>query len=228
LTLVALPAFGILIGLGLWQLDRLAWKTALIEERQMALARPAIEAPADDTALAKLDYQRVSLAGRFDHAHELHLAAISVKGDGGYRVLTPLIRDDGGSAVLVNRGWVPYAQKDPRTRGESLADGPIVLEGVAVRPRPKAMFDADNDPVRNDWYWIDLDAMAEATGRALSPVIVNALPGLGVREGFPRAEPTEVRLVNNHFQYALTWFALAAGLAVIYLLLLRQGRSMRT
>ena len=227
LALAALPTFAALLALGFWQLERLDWKTALIANRAAALARPPVAAPSDDARFAAFDYRRVTLEGRLDHGRELHLAAISARGDGGYRVLTPLIREGAASAVLVNRGWVPYARKDPASRPEHRPEGRLVLEGVAVRPRTKGLFDAKNDPAANTWYWPDLAAMADVTGLKLAPVIVNAIPAAGAA-GYPRAEPSRVRLANDHLGYAITWFALAAGLALVYLLAVRSNSKRRS
>src|SRR5271155_606317 len=111
LTLAALFGLLVLLGLGTWQLERRVWKLDLIAAREAGLAAAPIELPERLAAPAGLDYRPVLGEGRFRHESELDLIGRFSGDQPGYQIMTPLILAD-GSAVLVNRGFVPLAAKD--------------------------------------------------------------------------------------------------------------------
>jgi surfeit locus 1 family protein len=225
-TVFTIPAIALMLGLGVWQLDRLAWKTDLIAEIQSRLAAPP--APLGDVlaeaggALAGVQFRRVSVTGEFLNDRELYLAARSMNGNPGYHVMTPFRQADGGT-VLVDRGWVPVDRKLPAARADGQLAGPQTLDGVIRLPRAgKAWFQPDNEPQNNMWFWIDLPAMAAHAGAGdAAPVYLDAGPAENPG-GFPIGGQTRVNLPNDHLQYAITWFALAVILAVIYVIYHRR------
>lgn len=217
-TLAALAACGVLLGLGTWQVQRLHWKEALIAERTGRMAAPVVALPADLSESAALEHRRFAVTGRFLHRYELYLGSKTHRGQVGFRVVTPFELTD-GRLVLIDRGWVPADRKDPAGRLAGQLDGPVTLEGVARRDGWKGSpwFRPDNQPDENYWFWVDLAAMAERIGRPdlVTPIYLEAaeaeLPG-----GLPKGHPRAVELRNDHLQYAITWYALALALAVIY------------
>ena len=155
-SLIVGGAFAVLVGLGVWQLQRLAWKEALIAERQAQSALPPV---ALDDALAagdQLDYRKVRVAGRFLHERELYLDGRTHKGQVGIHVLTPLQLAD-GRALLVDRGWAPKAARDPATRTEGQVAGEVVLEGALRRGGwgGLELFRPANQPAENVWVWVE-------------------------------------------------------------------------
>jgi len=227
-TLMALPALLVLIGLGVWQLERRAWKGALIETRTARVAVPAVAlaklAPPTTTRLASAEYRRVILHGRFLHDREMHLSGRSWGGRLGYNVVTPLALTDGGT-ILVDRGWVPRDRKDPASRGAGqLAGAHAIIAHLRAQP-PKGRFSPDNEPAKDFWFRVDIPAMAaHARMSGTRPYYAQAAsptpPG-----GWPRPVPIRVNLPNDHLKYAITWFALAAALLAVYLLYHRRPRS---
>ena len=216
-TVVAAGAFLVLLGLGTWQLDRRAWKTGLIAARQAALAAAPVALPETIADPAALEFHRVWVAGRFRHDRELHLAGRYYRDQPGYQVITPLVLDD-GSAVLVNRGFVPLAAKDPARRAAGQVAGTARIEGVVRLSGAPGWFTPDNDPAANLWFYPDLARMAAVAGLArVRPVFVEAGPAPNPG-GLPIGGQTQADLPNDHLQYAITWYSLAAALAVIYAL----------
>jgi surfeit locus 1 family protein len=214
-TLFTLVAVAIMVGLGTWQVERLAWKNALIERIESGMRAAPLPLPARVENPAEWDFRRVSVTGRFLHDHEIDLAARSMNGRVGYQIVTPLKRDD-GTLVLVNRGWVPLEKRDPASRPEGLPTGMVTVEGVARVPAEQGWMQPDNDPAKNMWFWYDIPAMAaQAGGGNPLPVVIEAgdaaNPG-----GFPIGGQTNVNIVNNHLQYAFTWYSFAITLIVIY------------
>lgn len=229
---LGLVAFVILIGLGTWQVERLAWKEGLIEtiDRRMnaaPLALPDVEK--QFSATGDVDYVPVTLSGSFLHQGERHFFT-TWNGKTGYSVYTPLKLTD-GRFVFVNRGFVPYELKDPATRAQGEISGDVTVTGLARNPllgKPSMMV-PDNDTAKNIFYWKDRDAMAATAGlpagAAVLPFFIDAdksaNPG-----GLPIGGTTMVDLPNNHLQYAVTWYGLAAalvGVMAVWLLKVRKN-----
>jgi surfeit locus 1 family protein len=216
------PSLLVLLGLGTWQVERLQWKEAVIAERTarttatpIALPPPTAQLSAE--ALVDLDYRRATATGEFQHDREMYLAARTMQGAVGHQVVTPLRQAD-GSIVLVNRGWVPDDRKDPGTRATGQLAGTVTIEGAIRAPGRQHWLQPDNEPEKNRWFWNDLPAMAQHAGvppERLVPVFLEA-GAAGNPGGLPIGGQTRVNLPNDHLQYAITWYALAIGLAVIY------------
>jgi surfeit locus 1 family protein len=217
-TLITLPSVLLMLGLGTWQLERLAWKQNLIAERTSGLAAPVALWPDVRDRLADQLWKRVRVEGQFLHDQEMLLAARSLNGNLGFHVVTPF-RVAGDGVVLVDRGWIPLDRREPSRRAEGQIPGEIDVTAV-VRPGHRAgWFTPDNHPADKLWYWLDLPAMAAAAGLAQEAVTdvyleadATANPG-----GFPIGGQTRINLPNDHLQYAITWYALAVALAVIYI-----------
>ncbi|WAX94685.1 SURF1 family protein [Aminobacter sp. NyZ550] len=225
-------AFALLIGLGSWQVERLNWKEGLIaqinERTQMQPLRLA-EMEVKYRATGDVDYWPVTLSGTFEHAGERHFLA-TWEGQSGFYVYTPLKLDD-GRFVMVNRGFVPYDFKDAAKRPVGQVTGPVSITGLARNPlagKPGSLV-PDNDPAKNVFYWKDLGVMAATAGlpadAAVVPFFVDAdkTPNPG---GLPVGGVTMVDMPNNHLQYAVTWYGLAAALlGVMGFWLLRRPES---
>jgi len=219
-TVAVVPALAILIGLGVWQLERLEWKTALIAEMRGRMDAPAMELPKPLTDLDELRFRRVKLTGEFLHDRELYRRAQKLRNTRGAFVITPMALAD-GRKILVNRGWVPLDRLDPATRPDSLVEGRVTIEGVLRLGgwKGRDWFRPTNDPDANSWLWMDLPRMALAAGLSnpVTEAYVDAArdqtPG-----DYPVGGQTRVNLRNEHLEYALTWFALAFGLLAVYVL----------
>lgn len=219
-TLVVLPAFAALLGLGTWQVQRLLWKSVLIEAREAALAEEPRALPAQDRFVERMAFRRVTATGTFIHGQELYLYAPQ-SGKNGYRVLTPL-QQDVGVVVLIDRGWVPADRRDPATRPEGQIQGEVTITGIVRNdivgvqgPLP------DNEPENNQWYWVDTAAMSAANNTYYRPALVSA-DGAPNPGGWPLGDAEPPRLRNPHLGYAITWYALALALSVIYVMALRR------
>lgn len=216
-TLLTLPAVLLLVVLGNWQMDRLAWKQALIGEMQGNLALPLVPLPPGVQAPKDWEFRRVRVEGRFHHDREMLLNSRVHNGQLGVEVVTPLQRDD-GSVVLVNRGWVPQAQQAAQSRPAGQIAGVVTIEGVLRRERPTGYFTPKNVPGDGLWFYVDLAAMARWAGadRAF-PLLLEAGPSK-IPGQYPGGKAPGMGFVNNHLDYALTWYALAVVLLIVYLL----------
>jgi surfeit locus 1 family protein len=214
-TVAVLIATGILIGLGVWQLQRLQWKLALIAEVSGHMIAPPISL--DDAIKMNAEeaqYRRVALAGRFDNAREVYVFTTDADGAPVYHVLTPFLTDD-DRILLVDRGYVPKAKIDPASRAS--VDGETRLVGVWRVPDAPGTFTPAADLAHRIWYARDLKGIAATDRIALAaPVVIeaDATPNPG---GWPKGGQTVVSFRNEHLSYAVTWFGLAAGLIGVYL-----------
>lgn len=222
----SLLALLLLLALGTWQVQRLHWKERLIAERHAAVTAPPMPLPQSLEAAKGLEYHRVTATGTFLNDREFFLGATDRAGDAGYHVITPLRLTD-GDILLVDRGFVPQNRKSPASRAAGELSGEVTVTGLLrLAPAGKpSWFVPDNDVRRNYWLWVDIPAMAKAAKlEHVLPFYVDAdkSPNPG---GLPRGGQTRLELPNHHLQYAITWYALAAALVVIYVRFIRRRRA---
>src|SRR5512144_1126678 len=157
-TLFTLAAVALLIGLGVWQLKRLAWKEGLIAEieaRAKGMPITLKEAIAVSREGRDPSYYRVRVKGSFDHAKERYLYALSNDGEPGWHVITPFDSVE-GDLVLIDRGFVPDNLRDPSSRVASQLEGEVDVTGLVRLPESPGPFTPDNEPDNNRWFWRDL------------------------------------------------------------------------
>jgi surfeit locus 1 family protein len=227
-TLITIPIVLLCAALGVWQLQRLEWKRGLIAERAAALAEAPVALPRTPEEARRLELHPVVAEGVFLNDKEIMLNAIGPKGAAGFDVLTPL-READGRTLLVNRGFVPTALKDPTKRAAGQPSGNVRITGLLRLPPAQKpnWFVPDNRPGLADWYWVDLGTMAAADGLPhVTPFYIDAdaTPNPG---GWPKGGLTLPALPNHHLQYAITWFSLAVAALVIYVLSQRSGADNR-
>lgn len=186
-----------LFALGTWQVERRAWKHALIARVEAGLRAAPVDAPA---AVAPDDaYTRVTATGRFIPGKDSFVQAATIRGPGWW-VLTPLVTD-AGRTILVNRGYVP-ARHAAAPPGRATITGPIRLS------EPGGGFLRSNDARADRWYSRDVAAIAARRGIATAPYFIDADAGAN-RPGQPIAGLTVIRFADNHLVYAITWYVLA-------------------
>jgi surfeit locus 1 family protein len=218
---VAFCALVVLLSLGTWQVQRKAWKEALIATVTERFAAPPVRLP-PPAEWPRLDssndeFRRVAFSAEWLNDKEalVYTTGSSLRADAagpGYWVFTPA-RVPGG-IVMVNRGFVPEGRQDPATRPEGQTAGPIDIVGVMRWPETPGLFTPPGDPAKNLWFARDPAAMAAAKGvGAVAPFYVEqespSVPG-----GLPQVGKLQPSLPNNHLGYALTWYGLALVLVV--------------
>jgi len=218
--ILVLIALAILISLGTWQVERLHWKEGLladIAERQVAAPVPLADIEAMAAASGDIEYRKVTATGRYINNKERHFFA-TWRGQTGYYIYTPLELAD-GRALFVNRGFVPFENKEPEMRMQGQLTDQQTVTGLARQKLPgkPSWVVPDNDVAKNIFYWKDLDVMAESVGLDKARVIpffvdADSTPNPA---GLPIGGVTQVDLPNDHLQYAFTWYGLAAVLVVV-------------
>ncbi|MDG1858151.1 MAG: SURF1 family protein [Emcibacteraceae bacterium] len=214
---MTLPIFISCILLGNWQVERLDWKLDLIEKISQRATSEPVELPQGMANQDKLEYLHVSVIGMFDNAAEVTMYSVGPNGEPGYDLYTPIKLIDGRS-IIVNRGWVPEKLKDQTDRPTSLSSGDVVVVGLLRKPWEKLWYGPENEPDNNMWFYGDVVGMASNMGlNAYFPMYLYA-DKIDSDNRFPVAGRTEFNIVNNHFDYVLTWYGLAIVLLGIYLI----------
>lgn len=192
--------------LGVWQVQRLQWKTQLIADVEARAHAAPVSAPAPDGRDGEpLAYQAVRARGVFAHDRETLVQAVTDLGP-GYWVLTPLAADR-GFTVLVNRGFVPGERA--AARDWARPEGVQAVEGLLRVTEPNGGFLRANDPAGDRWRSRDVAAIAQAKG-VTGPVATYFIDATDDGQGgWPRGGLTVLKFSNSHLVYALTWFALA-------------------
>lgn len=226
MTVAALIVLVLLVGLGNWQMRRLAWKLTLIEQVDERAGRTPI--PLEEALTRgtpdQINYMPVVVSGSFDHAREVHVFGRNLDGYVGYFIYTPLERE-GRFVVIVNRGFVPQNRKDPSTRASGQTAGQVELTGLVRTSSPRRGFQPVENRQTNEWYARDLGAMADHMGETrFAPVFVEAQAGQ-TPGGIPQGGQTLIVFRNRHLGYALTWYGLAVTLLGVYIAVhVKSGR----
>lgn len=222
-TLAALLFSGLFVALGLWQLDRAAQKTSILQDyTSRSKAAPValgMKLPIENADAWR--YRRVRMTGRFDDAHQFLLDNQVSRGQAGYRVLTPLRLADSRFNVLVDRGWIALGPSRERLPDVTVEDGQVELTGTVYIPYGRGFslgaMDAGEDAWPRRVQFLDFERMAELLGYPLAQMTIR------LAESAPHGYRREARILpfgpERHLGYAVQWFALAATVAVIYVVL---------
>lgn len=199
------------LALGVWQVQRLAWKTALLKEIDRGEAAAAIPLASNPAP-----FSRVFLQGRFLSPVARYGAEVRPSRGApamGAHLISPMERAD-GVPVMVDRGWAPL-DFDPTPPA-----GQVRIEGYIRPPERPIRFGAVDDPVGRRFFALDPGAIGAALG--LAAVAPYTLVAMGPPGGLPAAATALPRPPNNHLVYALTWFGLSAALVAVFIVYARQ------
>lgn len=206
----------ILINLGLWQLRRLEWKQAMLDEIQARINAPAIPLPAKVDPGMK--YLPVTVSGTTT-GDEINVLSGTKEQGGGYQIVSGFVSDD-GRRIMVDRGFVPQ-QSRHAARGPTR----LIVDGNLHWPEEKGSSTPAPNLGENIWFARDVPAMAELLGT--EPILIVASHVAGDAQGV-RPIPVAVEgIPNNHLSYAVQWFMIAltwAGMTAGLIWRIRQRK----
>ena len=215
-TLAAIIFFALLLWLGRWQLDRAGEKESRQALYDARLGEATLVLTGAVASPEPLLYRRVRAAGEWVAARQIFVDNQIREGRAGFHVITPLRLEGREDAVLVNRGWIARDAGFPRAPAVAVPSGRVEVTGLATRP-PARYRELSSETVTGDvWQNLSIERYAARSGLALLPVVVLAdtpAPGLAAVREKPDAG------VAKHYEYAWTWFALAATVAALWLAL---------
>ncbi|MBC7133146.1 MAG: SURF1 family protein [Roseovarius sp.] len=210
LVIFGLAGFGLLVGLGIWQVQRLAWKEGVLAEIAAKIAAEPVALPA--VAGEEARYLPVRAEGRIG-AQALRVLVSRKQAGAGYRLISVLETE--GRRVLLDRGFIPVAREVPAP-----PEGEVVVTGNLHWPDDRTSATPENDVAGNMWFARDIAQMAGALGT--EPLLIVARE---VAPPEPGVVPLPVDLAgipNDHLEYAVTWFSFALIWAVVVAVLIRR------
>ncbi|MEM7632675.1 MAG: SURF1 family protein [Pseudomonadota bacterium] len=216
LLIVGLVGTGILVWLGTWQVQRLAWKQDLLARIDAQIGADPV--PLGDAVTPKLQrYAPVTLNGRFGQGNVRMLASRKSIGP-VHRIIRPFDAE-GFGRVLVDTGWLPDGAEVPAAPSASLT-----LIGNLDAPQEADGFTPAPDRAANLWFARDVPAMAETLDTQPILVVLRDAPEMNL--GVTPWPVDTAGIPNDHLQYAITWFSLAliwGAMTGLFLLRTRRG-----
>lgn len=197
--LLGLVGAGMLVSLGIWQLQRLQWKERLLAEISAKIAAAPVPVPAAPDRVRD-QYLAVTAAGHVE-PRELHVLTSTAETGPGYLIVSPFAMSD-GRKVMLDRGFVPEARATEARPGFD-----TMVTGNLDWPNETDVFTPAPDLKANIWFARDVARMAAALGTEPLLIVAKAAPG-----DAPGVAPVPVDtsgIRNQHLNYAITWFSLA-------------------
>ncbi|EAQ02874.1 Surf1 protein [Pseudooceanicola batsensis HTCC2597] len=189
----------VLVSLGLWQVERLQWKQEMLAGIESRIA--AMPGPLPTVAVPGTDqYLPVEVTGRFGETGLRVLASRKHSG-AGHRLIQRF--ETGERSILVDRGFLPQPDEAPE-----LPAGEVTIRGNLLWPDETDGFTPSPDLAGGLWFARDVPEMASALGT--EPVLV-VIRDPGFDDGAVDPMPVSSEgIPNDHREYAITWFSLAA------------------
>jgi cytochrome oxidase assembly protein ShyY1 len=228
-TLVMVAAF---VSLGIWQLQRRADKHALIAalDERLAAASVALPPSAQWPALTpeKDEFRRVSFTATYPRLPDAMVYSSGsavrddISGPGTWAFLPS--RLPGGETVAVNTGFVQNTMQDraqqDRAVGRLITGQPVKLSGYIRFPETAGTLTPAENVAKRLWFTRDHLSMARALGwgeggKNVAPFYID-LESPAPESGIPKPGALTVHLKDDHLQYAITWFALAAAVVIAF------------
>jgi cytochrome oxidase assembly protein ShyY1 len=238
-TLVMVAVF---IGLGLWQLHRRAEKHVLIAALtdRLAAAPVPLPPPSQWSALtaARDEFRRVHFAAIYPHVPDAMVYSagsavrLDISGPGTWAFLPARLPT--GETVVINTGFVSNTMQDRAIEDRAVAglvtDQRVELTGYIRFPEAAGWLTPAENPGKRLWFTRDHLAMAQRLGwgqgdTPIAPFYID-LETPAPDSGIPKPGPLDVHLRDDHMQYAITWFSLAAAVMIAFAVWMRpQLRS---
>lgn len=217
--LIGVGGLAILLWLGTWQLQRLAWKQDVLSQIDARISAEPVQMPTEPDPLDDR-YLPITVTGTFTDAPVQRMLASRRQTGAVYRHIAAFT-PRGAAPVLVDIGWLPSARDLP-----SLPKGEVTLIGNLDWPIESDGFTPAPDLAQNLWYARDVPQLAQVLDTRSVLIVLRdpTVPPLG-------ATPWPVDTVgipNDHAQYAITWFSLAAVWVLmtgLFLTRLRRGAA---
>ncbi|MDH5721810.1 MAG: SURF1 family protein [Alphaproteobacteria bacterium] len=220
-TIFSVLGFVFLSYLGVWQINRMHWKSGILEainkEYEIDAEERNLAEFLKDQNYFKSDYgvRRGYLMGRFEPDKSLLLGPRVYDKMPGYHLITPFkIEENSHVVILVNRGWVPADYDiDKEISGAERQK----ITGIMMAPYKDNMFVPDNNPEKEEWFRLDYkNIRASRNIENLIDLVLYEEKNGKQLEKYPISTNIFVRPNNNHMHYASFWFIMALVLAVVY------------
>lgn len=224
LTFFSTLVFAALITLGVWQIERYEWKSVQ-NANIKAAAKLEPASMASLNSLAKTEnfkYRPVKLNGKYLRDKQVLVRGQYKKSARvilyGYYVFTPFQYINNGQIkhIMVDRGFIPEDIYQTPKNYSQLPNSQIIIHGNIKLAEKQGSFLPDNILSDEVWFWRDLLAMNKKFNLQNADSFYVSLSQNSLQD-FPKVTKIEIKSANNHLSYLITWFALAAGLLILYI-----------
>jgi len=229
-TLLVVALMALLARLGFWQFDRLDERRA--ENVALVAALDASPVLLNETEisgdLADWKDRLIVAEGEYDLENQFALIVQSWQGMAGLHLITPLVLDDGKTAVLIDRGWIPDEERDPEFWSQYDETGMVSVDGYIALSQIISRGTAESAPSgpSQEWYRVDIASIQPQIPYELLPVYViqSSPPEGNVAVPYNEARSVEIS-EGNHMSYALQWFVFSIGLGTAYVIYINKWIS---
>lgn len=208
----------ILLSLGTWQLERLRWKTEIINSINSQIALPAIEI--NESIINNIqdyNYRYIKLNGKFLYDKQITIYSKVFEGKVGRHLVVPFKTEFGN--FIINRGFVP--ENYIINKNKENIDNNISITGIVKFQQKINYFTPKNNLLKNDWYYINIDNLKRYLGITLNNFYI--IEDNNEKERFPVGGQFNINIPNDHLQYSITWFSLAIALSIFMHLLWKKN-----
>jgi len=228
LAIFTLLTVALLVGLGVWQLQRRVEKHALIAHltERLAAAPDALPQPSQWNALtpATDEFRRVRFAASYEARPDAMVYSSGsavredISGPGTWAFLPARLPD--GATVVINAGFVQNTMQDraqeDRAVTRLITGQPVTLTGYIRFPESAGTLTPPENLTKRLWFTRDHLVMAKALGWGeVAPFYID-LEAPVPESGIPKPGPLDVHLKDDHLQYAITWFGLAGAVLIAF------------
>lgn len=216
-TIVMLIAFFVLCALGTWQVQRMHWKSDLLEKLTSEYSKDAGQINLELSDFQKKDvYIRGSITGEYHNDKSFLLGPRMRDGKAGFHIIVPFLMAGQNKYILVNRGWVPRPEDMDKGAVMDEPLGTVKIVGMVREPQGSNMFTPSNQPLKAQWYSLDFKAVESFSGLSVIGPSIFYAEGPVRAQIYPYPHDNKITLNNNHAQYAIFWYTMAFVLLVIY------------
>lgn len=239
MAVIVVVMIAVLVGLGVWQLQRRTEKHALIAALTVRLAAAPVPLPPPSQwkvmSAPRDEFRRVSTTATFESKPDVMVYSSGsavredISGPGTWAFMPARLAD--GGVVVINAGFVQNTMQDraqqDRAVGRLVTGVPVILTGYLRFPESAGVLTPHEDAGKRLWFTRDQHAMATALGWGeVAPFYVD-LESPVPASGVPKPGPLAVHLKDDHLQYAITWFGLAGAVLIAFAIWLAGQRRAR-
>ncbi|MGH8744763.1 MAG: SURF1 family protein [Burkholderiales bacterium] len=212
-SIAAAAMFVLALGLGNWQLNRVAEKLRLQQRMDELAKQPPLRLPASEVNAEDYQYRPVEVEGHFDGSHTIYIDNRIYRGVPGYRVITPLQIGNSARYVLIERGWLPRGSTR-RAPQVPTPENNLIINGLAIIPSTRVFELSKHTVEGNVWQNLVMERYRNTVPLAIQPVVIEQRNDTG--DGLIRDWEKPDVGINMHRGYAFQWFALAAAVVILY------------
>lgn len=226
-TLLVLVLAALFLRLGIWQLDRLQERRSRNQQLSAVLNSPAYDLAATMPEAQQIPGRWVTVRGEYDRERQMLLLLQNWQSRAGVNLITPLLIEGSQTAVLVDRGWLPEAERENLAAYE--VTGPVTLTAYVALPETLGRQNVvPTTAFQPEIYRVDTAVIQQQLPYDLLPVYLVLPPGEEGNSQWPYRRPREIEISDGpHLGYALQWFAFALIALVGYVYFVRRSDEER-